>query len=39
MKSVGSKIYGRKSNLKIKIYPCITGCGFEEYMQKADDLI
>ena len=39
MKSVGSKIDGRKCNLKIKIYPCITGCRFDEYMQKADDLI
>lgn len=37
VKSDGSKINGRKCNLKIKIYPCITGCRFEEYMQKAED--
>lgn len=39
VKSVGSKIDGRKGKLKIKIYTHITGCGFEVYMQKTDDSI
>ena len=39
MKSVGNEIDGRKGNLKIKIYTCITGCGFEVHMQKTDDPI